>query len=345
MGTPDNIPFFFIIGRPRTGTTLLLRLFDAHPNVAIPWECQYIVNLYPRYGKITCWSEEDLMAFYRDLLDTWQFKFWPVDHEKLRSELLSCKGENTYADVCRRVHLNYSSLYPKEGIRMIGDKNPGYTIYTELLKKIIPDAKFIFINRDYRDNFYSIRNVDFELPVVPVVVYKWKHFYKKALRAKRRYPDDVRILKYEDLAGDPHREFRALCIFLGLPWHPEVFDFHRKKEETLEMMKTERIRQHHKSLMDPVHTQRIGLWKKHLDEKEVRMADHVAGEYAERAGYRRKYRKAGTVTWLRCLPGTLYARMLYIITGIVDRFPYKMRAAILNKGPLALAKGFRKFRG
>ncbi|NQU34666.1 MAG: sulfotransferase [Bacteroidetes bacterium] len=48
----NKIPFFFVVGRPRSGTTLLRTLFDAHPNVSFPPECQFIINLYPKYGKI-----------------------------------------------------------------------------------------------------------------------------------------------------------------------------------------------------------------------------------------------------------------------------------------------------
>lgn len=45
-----DTPFIFIVGRPRSGTTLLRTLYDAHPNVNIPPECQFVVNLYGKYG-------------------------------------------------------------------------------------------------------------------------------------------------------------------------------------------------------------------------------------------------------------------------------------------------------
>jgi hypothetical protein len=37
----NNTPFFFIIGRSRSGTTLLMTMYDAHPNVIIPFESPY----------------------------------------------------------------------------------------------------------------------------------------------------------------------------------------------------------------------------------------------------------------------------------------------------------------
>ncbi len=344
MKETDQIPIFFIIGRPRTGTTLLLKMFDAHPNVIIPWECQFIVNLYPKYGRIKRWSEEKLLDFYQDLLGTWQFKFWNIKHEKLKKDLLSVNRSISYADLCKKVHLTYQSLYPKEKIEMIGDKNPGYSIYIDKLKKIYPEARFIFINRDYRDNYYSICKVDFELPIVSLVVYKWKHFFKKALQAREKYPGSVYLLNYEDLAAHPREKFAEVCSFLGLDFREDALHFHNKREESMRQLKTERSRRHHQSLFKPVNTGRIGLWERELSEQETCKADYVAGKYARLAGYKRKYHRAPLSIRLQAFPGILYAKVIYGITSIVDTLPYKTRALILNKGPLFLVRIFARLK-
>ncbi|MDZ7743372.1 MAG: sulfotransferase [Bacteroidota bacterium] len=345
MHDPGDIPIFFIIGRPRSGTTLLLKLFDAHPNVIIPWECQYIVNLYPKYGKIAKWSRKELLSFYYDVLATWQFKVWSIDSKELKKDILSSDPDISYADLCKKVHLSYQSLYPKEEIRFVGDKNHGYTIYIAKIKEIYPEAKFIYINRDYRDHFYSIKNVDFELPSISVVTYKWKHFFRKALQAKEKYPDSIYILRYEDLVKYPQKKFGELCDFIGLNFDDSVMNFHRKKDEHLELFQSEEVYRHHKSLMQPLNTKRIGLWKKHLSAREVRIADCIANKYAEKGGYIRIYDKCGFLTCLLSLPGIFYAKFLYIMTHIIDHFPYKLRALLLNKGPLFLARMFMKISG
>jgi len=335
-----RIPFFFIIGRPRTGTTLLRSLFDAHPNVQIPWECQFILNLYPRYGKITFWTKEILGRFYPDLLKQWQFSAWNIDHVKLKSDLQACEGKTSYAMVCQVVYLNHISFYPKETIRLIGDKNHGYTIYTHRLKKLFPDAKFVYILRDYRDNYQSVKNVDFELPVVSLVVFKWKYFYKKALQASKRYPESFYFIRYEDLVTDPGFHLQKICEFLDIPFVPEVFDFYKMKEKAEEKYPAEILRKHHKSLFNPVNTSRIGLWEKFMTERQIRIADHVAGVFADQAGYQRKYQ--GFNVWIAILasPGICYARFIYLMTRIIDRLPYRLREKLLSKGPLWIAKTF-----
>ncbi len=342
MEKNEQIPFFFIMGRPRTGTTLLRSLFDAHPNVQIPWECQFVLNLYPKYGTLEHWNTETLEQFYSELLDQWQFKAWHVDHEKLKSDLLACEGEISYAAVCQVVYLNHISFYHKDEIKLIGDKNPGYSIYYDRLKKIFPDCKFIYIHRDYRDNFHSIKNVDFELPIVSVVVYKWKHFFKKALEASKKYPDSFYFVRYEDLVGESVPQLQKVCDFLGLPYVPEVFDFYKMKSKAEETYPVVILKKHHKSLFNPVNTSRIGLWKESMTDRQVRIADLVAGKYAEMAGYERKYENFGLLLRLRALPGICYARSLYFLTAIFDKTPYRFRQKILSKGPLLIARIFGK---
>jgi hypothetical protein len=340
MEQQQQIPFFFIIGRPRTGTTLLRSLFDAHPNVQIPWECQFILNLYPRYGKVSTWTKETLEAFYRDLLEQWQFSAWNIDHEKLHADLMACEGNITYRNICQVVYLNHISFYPKENIRLIGDKNHGYTIYTKRLQKIFPDAKFLYILRDYRDNYESVKNVDFEIPIVSLVVYKWKYFYRKALKASLQNPDAFYFVRYEDLVKDPVPELMKICDFLDIQYVPEVFDFYKKKNEAEEKYPTDILKKHHQSLFNPVNTSRIGRWEKSLTARQVRIADLVAGKWAGKAGYRRKYAGFNLWTAILALPGICYAKFLYMMTWCVDKMPYKLREKILSKGPLWLAKNF-----
>jgi len=325
---------------------LLRTLLDAHPNVIIPWECQYIVNLYRKYKNTTQWSKDTLMEFYDNLIKQWQFKLWTIDHQELKTDLLACEGQITYGEICKIVHSHYNSFYEKTDLQIIGDKNPGYTIYIDRLLKLYPEAKFIFINRDYRANFYSIKKVDFELPIIPVVVYKWKYFYKQALKARKKHPGSVYVLNYEDLVQEPEHYFREVSNFLDIEYLPEVFDFYTKKEEVKTALKTDRAKRNHASLLNPINTTRIDTWKEKLTIKEIKKADFVAGKYAEKAGYTPEYKQFPITIVAASIPGVCYARMLYLLTWIFDKFPHRFRTAILSKGPLAIARAYMKvFKG
>jgi hypothetical protein len=333
-----DIPMFFIVGRPRSGTTLLRTLFDAHPNVIVPAECQLIVNLYPKYGKITNWTSELLEAFYHDLYRQWRFDIWPVDRKSLYRNLMACKGKNSYSTIIKVVYFEYHSIYGHNFLLALGDKNPGYTIYTEKLLKIFPEAKFIHIIRDYRDNFVSIRNVDFELPFIPLTVAKWKHFIRKFRKASGRHPGTHLEIRYEDLVSKPEETFRFLCEFIGIPYNAAPFNFYKKTEDSLRVFPKNLIYKYHASLLQKVNTGRIDLWKKELTKKEIRIADASAGKLAETTGHKRAYPHPGFAAYLRSIPGKFFSRLIYFITWLIDGLPYNIRMNILSKAPLVIGR-------
>lgn len=337
MEKVDNVPIFFIVGRPRSGTTLLRTLFDAHPDVCIPVECKFIIDLYPKYGKITLWTKSLLKDFFLDLLEQWRFDIWKTDNEKLLTDLLECAGENTYANICKVVYLNYPSFFNKNEIKIFGDKNPGYTIYTERLLKIFPDAKFIHITRDYRDNYISITNVDFEMPIISMTVAKWVNFINKFNRAAKRHPGKYTNIRFEDLVNDPVNQFKRLCQFVGIEYSEEVFDFYKKKKEVIELYSEAFINKYQSSLLEKVNPKKAGIWKTQLADNKVRMADYVAGKTAALAGYERKYSSFGLGTRLKALPGITLGLIFRMGMVVVDWMPYKVRAFVMNKGPIILA--------
>ncbi len=251
---------------------------------------------------------------------------------------MSRKGTNSYGAICKVVYKQYTSLFDKGELLFIGDKNPGYAIYSKLLLKIFPEAKFIHIIRDYRDNFVSVKNVDFELPVPSLVVQKWKYFVKKFNKDSAIKPEAFHVIKYEDLANEPKLHMQQLCNFIGIEYNAIVFDFHEKKDEILKTYPPGFIYSYHSSLMHKVNTSKIGVWKEELSSRQIKIMDATAGKIAEQAGYQRAYKKFNLWIYLNSLLGRLYAALLYVATIIVDSFPYKLRMAILIKGPLLLAK-------
>ena len=74
----ENIPFFFIIGRPRSGTTLLQTLLDAHPNVIIPPESAVIKECYERFGKVIVWDDKRIQELIHFLYEINKFETWNI---------------------------------------------------------------------------------------------------------------------------------------------------------------------------------------------------------------------------------------------------------------------------
>lgn len=316
----SKIPIFFILGRPRSGTTLLTQLFNAHPNVRIAPEFPVMLFLYQRFRKVKTWDEKTIRSFVDHVFEYSKFSLRRVENLKLDrefivSELLKYKENGSVQLFLKSINYYAFSVYNKKETLWIGDKNPIYSIYTNRLRKIFPEAKFICIIRDYRDNFISIRKlaekeIAVEAPVLSLQVARWRYFVSLFLKCKRKFPDRYYILRYEDLVSQQEKTVRSLCTFLGIEYDPEVFDFYRKKDEVSEQYGNTIWQQFHENLLKPVNTGRMNTWQDKLSDREVRMADQIAGKYAGRLEYQRKFRGLGIGIWLRSAPMLVYNSIL-----------------------------------
>jgi hypothetical protein len=327
----SSMPLFFIIGRPRSGTTLLRVLFEAHPNVLIPPESPFIINLYKKYGKVTFWEKPVIKEFCEDLFKQRYFDKWLIEKNVLYASLMEMQGENSFQTMVKKVCLTYSSVFDKNEILFIGDKNPAYSLFIHRVHKLFPDSKIIHITRDYRDNYLSLIKVNFEVPIVPLVIYRWKFAYRRVQHLKMKCPGQVYSLKYEDLATEPEHKFEEICHFLGIEYDPSVMSFYRKKTEVEKAYAgSDNLSQVHQSLFNPISTARMNLWQTEMSRRDIRIADLVAGKTAEKAGYQRKFPSFNLGLYLWILPTLIYAAIMYRLILIGDYLPYRMRNS-LNK--------------
>ncbi len=334
-----DLPFYFVIGRPRTGTTLIRTLLDVHPNSMIPPEAPIILQFYGKYGKVTNWTREKILEFYNDLLQEQEWLFlsignWPMDREKLKQDMLACEGKNTYANLCQIVNGNYHPYIEKD-LNILGDKNPAYANKTHYLLKMYPNAKIVLIYRDHRDHIQSMNKVDFGKTIVPINAYRWRKFVRINQKLIKKYPDQFYAFRYEDFVADPKPHFREICDFLGIKHNDEVFDFYKHKgkiqgEENIEMLE-----KYHSSLFKPISTRNVGNWKDTLTDEEVLMADAVVGKYAERAGYERKYKNPGIKLRLKIFPIIVYLKVTdWIGEQMMKRMAHDRTEKIMNRGPV-----------
>jgi hypothetical protein len=332
-----NIPMFFIIGRPRTGSTLLRTLFDAHPNVIIPQEWPMQLLLHLQFGQIRYWDKDKLEAFYQALFQPlripfWSIRNWPgVDFELLHAHILECEGEQTLETLIKVVYVHYNSFFGKKEIILIGDKNPAISNHPELLARIFPTAKFIHLVRDYRDNLVSLLSVDFEMPNVTLLTYRWKYSYRVIEKAALKNPGRYITLRYEDFVSNPESQFGLLCTYLGIPPEPSIFNFYTKKEELEANFPPEIITRYFSSLMKPIDDRKVGIYKQKLTEKQIRIADLVAGDIAGKAGYHRDFTSFSLFDYLWVAPAILYTKGLYLIGKMVRILPLKWMLWLVNK--------------
>ena len=276
-----QLPLFFILGRGRSGSTLLRTMLDAHPQVCIPMESRFVQELSYKHAGVNDWDEKRLMALYGDVLTT--FETLPYDAQRLKTNLLACRGKTSFADVCRMIYLSVPSLFDKTEIQWIGDKNPRYVFFIPSLLKFFPEGRFIHITRDYRDStlsFFRVKGMDSEKKNAAYLAYKWKAYNLEVLKLRAALPDRYLQVKYEDLVVAPEEVLRRVCDFLNLPFHPAMLSSSERMTDAPGI---------HTDLSRPVHTEKLGIWKSQLSEHDIRISDAIVGGTAEACGYQRRY--------------------------------------------------------
>ncbi|HPE86245.1 MAG: sulfotransferase [Bacteroidales bacterium] len=330
MKNSASTPFFFIIGRPRSGTTLIRMLFDAHPHVNIPIESPFIVSMYGRYGKISSWNSQRLLRFYHDLFTFQHFDEWTLDPEKLKHDILAMEGNHTFQELVKVVYSHYISVYPKQEILLQGDKNPYFTLYIRRLVKIFPEARFLFIYRDYRDHFYSMSRVNFEADIPALIGWRWKYFVRDTERFVKAYPEKCLVFRYEDFVENPAKYNTIFSDFLRIPCVEQVLNFHEGIETAKQYHQAE-MDKYHTSLMKPVNKGRIGLWRENLTDKQVQHLDGVVGKWARVAGYEKKFPHTSPFVWLRTRPMVLYGMLMYFAIKTGDILPFALKNWLLAR--------------
>jgi hypothetical protein len=138
--------------------------------------------------------------------------------------------------------------------------------------------------------------------------------------------------------------FRSLCDFLGIDYDPSVFDFYKKKDETVNTYGNYIYEKFHENLLKPVNTGRMNTWQTVLTDQEVRMADQIAGKYADRLGYERQSKGFNLWLFLKSRPMLTYNYILIRLMIFGTYLPYKTSQWLFFKS-LILLRTYMRFFG
>jgi len=287
MNTPINIeeikkiPIVFIVGKGRSGTTLLMSLLNNHPNIVAPPENKFMLLNYTRFSGIKKWSEKDVFSFMERLFaDPTINKGWKLDKEKLTQLLLSIREHLNYSTICKMVYLSYG--HPDKQVFLIAHKVPLFTLFLKKIHWLFPEAKFIHIVRDPRDNCLSHKKA-FQAKNTMNIVNNWVGYNKIIEADKLKYPDKYFTVLYEKLAANTEDLLKELCGFLNVPYANSMKFV--KKEETIKTyqdLPKNILENVHKNLLNPVNISSIGKWKDELTSQDKDIVEAVAGDYARK---------------------------------------------------------------
>ena len=275
----DLWPPVFIVGCPRSGTTLLRMMLDSHPDLAIPPESHFIPKVWAlrrRYERDGAAKVERVAS---DIMRTHRFKEWGLPDEDVWLRLRSL----TKPGIAEVIDAFFVAYAERDGKPRWGDKTPGYSIEMVGIAELFPTARFVHLIRDGRDVAMSIRANFQEVGDIDAALV-WATRVRKG-RAQGRSLGSDRYLevRYEDLVKDPQNVLTLICDFVDLEYRAEMLDYSRRVRVAVPEGEQERI---HTRLLKPP-TKGLRNWRKEMSAEDLALFEALAGRELEEFGYER----------------------------------------------------------
>ena len=212
---PDDAPIF-VVGMPRTGTTLVDRILSSHPEVGSAGELQ-AMPLAVKQAAV----KQGLGTPSRLVIDPATVAAGAQSEPRLVGE----------AYMARAAHQR-----PKEATRFI-DKLPANFLYIGHILRAFPKASVVCLRRNPMDTVWSnYKNLFASLSAYYAYSYDlmdtaryYQRFDRLMALWERLYPGRVLQLSYEGLVADQEAETRRLLDHCGLGWDPACLAFHENR--------------------------------------------------------------------------------------------------------------------
>lgn len=247
-------PLIFIGGYPRSGTTLLQILLDAHKNISSP-------------------NEEVLIFQDINSKETLKKKFEFSDKEIKRLKL----GKNVVRNTEKIINL----FKKKNNSERILLKRPKNIFFMNEIFKRFPNSKFIHIIRNGKDatmsqRFYCLYGDRKEWP------YNWCcRQWVTAIKRGKKHRKDSRYIEifYEELLDEPYKIINNILNFLGLEKMKE-----RDIRNAYKKVKTKKA-PYHPGAKKPIKKTAVGKWVKKMNKKDKETFNKIAGKLQKELGY------------------------------------------------------------
>lgn len=276
---PDaHPPFPFIVGCPRSGTTLLRGMLDSHPEMAVPPESHLLVKLVESRGDFEKESGFACAPFLERILSSERLAAWKLDAGELRRAFAAAPPR----DLAGAVRLLYQGYARARGKRRHGDKTPRYVSHLPELAALLPEACFLHIIRDGRDVALSLLDSEWGPRSVEEAAAHWAERVSKA-RADGAALGAARYLEviYERLVAEPEAVLAGVATFCGLDFRPEMLRYHERADELRDGFKFP----HRHGRLSLAPTQGLRDWRVQMSPADVRRFLAVAGELLADLGY------------------------------------------------------------
>lgn len=278
----------FVMGAPRSGTTLLRLLLTTHSDICIPPESLFFVALEPKYGNTRIQSEKFLDDLYSEQFP--KFCEWGIDRELLSNNLMRYLELN-YALAVETIYQAYRQQFNPEASTW-GDKNPCHIHHVDKVWRHFLESKIILIIRDFRACYNSMKNIiakeqdSKKVWTGPRTLEGMTRQWNQVIDLVDRYhqkSEQFYLVYYEDLVREPVAQLTKVCEWLGVSFQESMLSFYQRNVELGLVLPSQIVL--NPNTFKPINGERIDAWKGELSLADVEAVRLMHWKSLKKLGY------------------------------------------------------------
>lgn len=237
----------FIVGSPRSGTTLMRYIIDSHPNIFCPPCETFLFNTLNTTFNGFIWKDHYAqLPFEREALIKW-----------LRKYILDLFG----------------NLALKAGKTRWAEKTPSHVLFMEFINEVFPRAQFIHMIRNGYDVVKSLKNVHWGTKNIVYNARQWTNCVRAGRKSgEKLLPDRYIEIRFEDIVNETEQTIGRVCRFLGEEYDERMLNYHLPENNSWRLK------------LKPLRKEDIGKYKD-LNMHERYIFKWIAGPLMYELGY------------------------------------------------------------
>ncbi len=313
----------FVVGTPRSGTTLTARILGSHPGIFMPGETHFMEDIYARRQELGELEDPEARRRIVERLRTLYGRFnEPADQERV--ERLIAEDDLEGALDAARSYREVFEIFmgrqmAAQGRRRWGNQVPRDLFELHRLFNFFPDARVLVCIRDLRDFMVSYRDkwktrTGWEAdrlkklyhPVLTSLL--WRSSVNALEEVRQRYSERIFVSRYETLVGNPEAQVKAICDFIGEDFEPSMLEITSDNSSADQKGAG-------------IFKSSVGRWRGQLSPADVVLAQRICGRQLNALGYSLEPIAASPVAVVSYLLSTPYSAYRALAANAPKRGP------------------------
>lgn len=299
-------PTLFIVGNSRSGTTMLMRIFNRNAQVHTINETHFFEQLWSPGDRQLFLSREEAEGLLLRLMSRQRDGFFAESNEEYRAE---CKEIAQSLGVLDLARLDVYKAFLKHEVNAAGksiacEKTPQHVFYIEEILQNFPNARIVNMVRDPRSVLASQKNKwrrkslgSASMPASEVARLKANYhpitmsqLWNAAIGAASAFQGHERVttMRYEDLLNEPEESIKNLCSFCEIEYHQDMLNIPVASSSIRADRSGER----------GIDASSADAWKDHLTNSEVRIVQRWCGKRMKQLRYKPVEVESATIQYL-----------------------------------------------